>query len=258
MKKLLYGLAAISLLFNACGTSKKLEDKEVVEVDSKDYWTPEKILKHNFEYKTFQGKADVSYKDAKQDQSASLNLRMEKDNKIWASVIAMGIAEVGRALITPEHLQGMFRLGKMAVDVSFEEGVRKINAPISFSHLEDLLVGNPMIQKGKAKNIRQEEAITIFELTQDDYLQTIFFNQNTKHINRITVSNKTLDFTANIALDDYINLGFNQVFALYKKIDIQTSEGPIEIRMRFKNQDIDIPIETPYSVPSSYKIQSSL
>lgn len=258
MKKLLYGLAACSLLLNACGTSKKLQDQDIVAVDSKDYWTPEKILEYSFKYKTFQGKADVSYKDAKQDQSATLNLRMEKDNKIWASVIAMGIAEVGRALITPEHLQGMFRLGKMAIDVSFEEGVRKINAPISFSHLEDLLVGNPMIQKGKAKNIRQEEAITIFELIQEDYLQTIYFDQNTKHINRIVVSNKKLDFTANIELDSYINLGLNQVFAEYKKIDIQTSEGPIQITLRFKSQDIDIPIETPYSVPSSYQIQQSL
>lgn len=245
--------------FSACKTTKQVPtDPSTTITKDKEAWTPKKVLEHTFDFQTFNGRADlhINYKDL--DHGATLNLRMEKGKKVWASVVAMGIAEVGRALITPDNIQGLFRLGKDAYDLSFQETVNSLGAPIEFEHLENLLLGNPIISKGKIENIKDRAGTLTFDVVEGDYVQHISFNQKTQQITQMVLKNAKQQFEATVHLSDYVNLGTNQIFATNKKIIIESPGNNMELSINFRNQGINVPVETPYSVPNSYKVKKKI
>src|SRR5215217_7242201 len=50
-------------------------------------------------YKTFSGKAKVHLESPKDKNDFTATIRMEKDKKIWISIVALGVFEAARALI---------------------------------------------------------------------------------------------------------------------------------------------------------------
>lgn len=247
------------LMFSACKTTKDLKEEEsMVELKEKEFWSAEKILEHVFTYTTFQGKADIHLKTKDLDQNATLNLRMQKDKKIWTSIVAMGIAEVGRALVSPDSIQALTRLDRNAFVLSFSETKEKLNLPLEFEHIENLLLGNPIFTDGEIKNRKVDGVLSIFDLDKEDYVQTVYFDQSKKVIKKITLKNSKEKFFAEINLDNYENIGSNQMLALDKNISIKNDNTEIAVTLRFKSHNLNIPIETPFSIPKTYTIKNKL
>lgn len=259
MKKIAVLFLFSIVTFSACKTTKSLKEEEsVMELKEKDFWSAEKVLEHVFTYTTFQAKADIHVKSKDLDQNATLNLRMEKNKKVWASVVAMGIAEVGRALVSPDSIQALTRLDRNAFVLPFSETKESLNLPLEFEHIENVLLGNPIFSDGEIKNRKVDGVISIFELWKEDYVQTVYFDQSKKHIKKITLENNKEKFSAEINLSNYENIGNNQLLALDKNITIINNEMEISVLLRFKNQNLNIPIETPFSIPKTYSIKNRL
>lgn len=260
MRKILIGigiLGALSYGLSSCNTTKH-QVKESSVAQDQSIWSPEQILENSFQYKTFQGKADVNFKDGNIDQNLVLNLRIQHQKDLWASAVAMGIAEVGRVYLTPEELQGIVRLNKTAYSMPLTDLKEIVGTSISFKQIEDLLVGNPLLSSGTPANIKQDKDFTIFDLRDGDFKQTVTFHQPSKQIQQIEISHNLSDFKAHIHLEDYIALGLNQYFAKYKVIRVHTEGKEYQLTMRFRNQDLDLPVEMPFQIPSSYTVQSLL
>lgn len=252
------GLVLVTVLtLGSCATTKKQsQENEVVKDET--IWSPQEILKHTFKYKTFQGKADVNFKDKNIDQNLVFNLRIKHQEAIWGSAIAMGIAEVARIYLTPEELQGLSRLNKTAYHLPFSNVNDLLGASITFEQMEHLLLGNPLMNTGEVTNVQQNQEVTSFDLIEGNFTQRIYFHQPSKQIQKITIANNVDGFKAQIDLSEYETLGLNQYFAKYKVIKVEMNGHQYQLSMRFRNQEVDLPVEMSFQVPNSYQVQSIL
>lgn len=260
MRKIIIGMSifgGLSYGLFSCNTTKQ-QLKEASVAQDESIWTPEQILTQLFQYKTFQGRADVNFKDGNMDQNLVLNLKIQHEKELWASAIAMGIAEVARVSLTPEKLEGIVRLNKTAYSLPLTDLKEWVGTTISFQQIEDLLIGNPLLRSGAPTNLKQDKDLTLFDVLEGDFKQTVTFHQPSKQIQRIQITHASSDFKADIHLEDYVALGLNQYFAKYKLILVQAEGKSYQLSMRFRNHDLDLPVETPFQIPNSYKVQSLL
>ncbi|RQO30716.1 hypothetical protein DBR32_08275 [Taibaiella sp. KBW10] len=265
MNRLLYrnaaftAVAASVMLFGAsCKTTKKVKKAEeptvVVPVVKPDDFG--KLYERSFTYSTFSGKAQMHYVGNGQDQNFTANIKMEKDKKVWLSVIALGIQEIARAQVTPEKMQAIERLSRSAYDMTFEEGLKKLNAPIEFPMLENLLIGNPIMQKLKIKDIANTGSEVKIVTEKDGYVQTLTYDKNTQNLIEQLVVSEAKKFRCTVKYSDYVVLN-GQAFAKTRSINIedQAKNKTTLLEMDFSKYDLDGALDIQFSIPSNYKMK---
>ncbi len=251
--------SALALIFfvASCGPSKKAAKKaeEVGPVEQPADFAD--LYKRNFVYKTFSGKAKMKYEGNGQKHNFTLNLKMQKGEKIWASIIALGIQEVARAQITPDKLQAVERLSRSAYDMSFEEGVKKLNALVSFPMLENLLIGNPILIGEKIKATKVQGSEVVISVEKDGYVQTLTYDVNTQTLKQQVVESTAKQFVCSITYADYVVVtGQNFPKNRSIKIEDNAKNQTTLLEMEFNNYDLDGAVEFNFSVPGNYKQKS--
>lgn len=249
--------AALACFLASCGGSKKVVQPPVVTnppVQAKDY---SDLYKRVFIYKTFSGKAKMKYESADQKQNFSANLKMQKGEKVWASIVALGVAEVARAQITPDRLQAVERLSRSSYDMSFEEGIKKLNAPISFPMLENLLIGNPVMAGLKVQSAREEGNDIVLRMEQDGYQQTLIYDKETQTLKQQEIKSEAKKFSCTIDYSDYtVIAGQNFAKARNIKIEDKNKNQTTLLNMEFSSHDVDGAVEFQFSIPGNYKAKS--
>ena len=137
-----------SVGFTACNTSKKTATEPTKPIGKT--FSPEDYLANQIDFRSFNGKADLSITNKDGNQKVNSNIKMRKDKDIWSSVLVLGgMVEVARAYITPDSLQAIVRIGKKYYDLSYEEGLALIQTEVEFPVLQNLIIGNPLMNDGK-------------------------------------------------------------------------------------------------------------
>lgn len=245
------------VLVASCGPSKKATRKadEAGPVERpKDL---SDLYDRHFVYNTFSGKAKMRYEGGGQKQSFTANLKMKKGETIWASIIALGIQEVARAQITPERLQAVERLSRSSYDMSFEEGVKKLNAPISFPMLENLLIGNPVLLGEKVKKTEVNGSEVVITVEKDGYVQTLTYDANAQTLIRQVIGSSAKKFVCSITYSDHVIVS-GQQFAKTRSIKIEdkAKNKTTLLDMEFTGYELDGAVEFNFSIPSNYKQKS--
>jgi hypothetical protein len=175
---IILSLLSLALFISSCGGAKKLvsttPEPVQPDVQPKDYTD---LYKRVFVYETFAGKVKMKFEDAKQKQNFTANLKLQKNEKVWASIIAMGLAEVARAQITPQKLQAIERINRNAYDTDFQAGIKKLNAPITFPMLENLLIGNPIMEGLKVDKVEEQGSNVVLTMQDDGYVQVLTYDK---------------------------------------------------------------------------------
>lgn len=94
----------------------------------------------DFDFVQARAKTRIELKNKRHD--FTLNLRIKKDERIWASVTAILGLEVARALITPDSVIIINRLERTYIKKDIAYLQRTLSPHIDFSALQDILVGN--------------------------------------------------------------------------------------------------------------------
>ncbi len=244
--------AAVLLLITgqSCNTAKKTATAPVKPV-SQDR-TPEEYLKQSIAWSTFNGKADMHFEHKDQNQDFTGNLRMRKDKDIWASIIALGIAEVARASITPDSLRAIIRIGKKAYALSYEEGLSLIQAQVEFPVLQNLFIGNPLISDGPVKSAKTVDSLMLITLSKDDFTEVLTYNKKTGVLQELQLNSEQRNFKCNIRYEKYGPITGQQPFAFNRYIIINNKGEEIKLNMEFSKAELDVPVETAFSIPDSY------
>ncbi|HTO16219.1 MAG TPA: DUF4292 domain-containing protein [Edaphocola sp.] len=240
----------------ACSGSKKLvKEKESIPTTKPDAIDYNKLYQQSFVYNTFNcSKLKLNLKTSSQNQNVTSNLKLKKGEKIWASVIAFGVAEVARAQITPDKVEAVERLSKSSYEMSFEEGIAMLNAPITFSMLENLIVGNPILQELKIESHTIEDQNVILMMSKDGYNQTLIYDLKTQTLIKQLLSSETKKFYITAEYSAYVVLE-GQRFSSQRTIDLddQSSGKKTNITMDFTNPQLDKPVDFIFTIPTSYK-----
>lgn len=236
--------------FPACNTSKKIAEVEPKKVETG--MKPEAYLAQKIQYSTFSGKAQMHFENKDQNQDFSGNIRMQKDKNIWASVVALGIAEVARASITPDSLRAIVRIGKKAYALSYEDGLQLIQAQVDFPVLQNLFIGNPLIDNGPIKNVEQKDSLIMLTLVKDEFNEVLTYNKQSGMLQQLELTSEKRNFKCSIRYEKYGAITNKQPFAFNRYIVINNKGQEIKLDMEFSKAELDVPVDVSFSIPDSY------
>jgi hypothetical protein len=86
------------------------------------------------------GKADLDMGGS--SNSVTVNVRVQRDKKIWMSITAILGIEVARAVITPDSIMVLNRLQSTYIRKPFSYVYRFTSKQVTFQMLQDILTGN--------------------------------------------------------------------------------------------------------------------
>src|ERR1700761_7235074 len=104
------------------------------------------IRKSQADFTTFSGKARTKLNINGSSNDVTLNIRIQKGQKIWVSVTAIAGIEVARALITPDSLLVINKLQGLYIRKPFSYIYSFTSKQVDYSSLEAILVGNAIPQ----------------------------------------------------------------------------------------------------------------
>ena len=214
------------------------------------------IIDRKVDYQSFSGKVKVNFEgnDGKKNDF-NANIRLKKDSILWISVNALLGIEAFRVIITPDSVKVLNKLDKIIQlrSVSYLQEITKI--PFTFAELQDLLIGNPVYLDSNIVSYKNEvSAITIVSIGNlFKHLLTVNpVNYQIQH-SKLDDVNTFRARTADIRYDDYENRN-NTLFSTSRKITV-SEKSKLEIEMKFKQYDFNIPLNFPFSIPKNYKLQ---
>ncbi len=248
---IIIGGMALLLSTAACNTAKKVAATEPVKTG--EILKPEDYLSHTISWNAFNGKADMHFENKDQNQDFTGNLRMHKDKDIWSSIVALGIAEVARAYITPDSLKAMVRIGKKAYVLSYKEGLELIQAQVEFPVLQNLFIGNPLLSGVAIKKAEQKDSSIVITQVKDDFTQDLTYNKRTGTLTHLSLSSAQRNFKCDIRYEKYGPITNQQPFAFNRYIVINNKGEEIRLDMEFSKAELDVPLETAFSIPDSYE-----
>lgn len=252
LKYIVGGLCIVAIGFQSCRTAKPKTTTENLPVTEEIKDIKQAALYENvIDYKTFSGKANLRIESAKINQSVTANLKIQGGKQIWISAIAMGIAEVGRVSITPDSVQAIDRLNKNVYLASFQEGVKKLNAPIEYKMLEQLFVGNPLMENLKPTKVEDQGDKIAYYFEKDGFGQILVYEKTTKALLKQEIKNEKQKFSCTISYSNYVIVN-NQRFSNMRTIQIDNAGEKVKLDMEYDKADIDVPVEISFSVPSTY------
>jgi len=214
------------------------------------------VDKNRIDFQTFSGKVKVDFEGSdgkKNDFNAFIRLR--KDSVLWVSVNALLGIEAFRVLITPDSVWVLNKLDKVVQlrSVSYLKEITKL--PLTFKELQDLIVGNPIYFDSSITSYKQD----------NNALSVLYIGEVFKHLLTVNPENKVVQHsklddvdpvrarTADISYGDYETRD-GKPFSTFRKITV-SEKSKLDIEMKFKQFDFNVPLNFPFGIPKNYKLQ---
>lgn len=248
-KAILSLLLCVSILGSSC-KRQRITDTVAVPTENAEL----KIQEIDFSY--FNSRSKITYKDAENNLTATVNIRMKKDSIIWLSVSKIGVEGI-RSLITQDSIYVVDKLKNEFTVYDFKTLSEKFKFNITFDLLQAAILGNlPMSRKKeKVKVIKEKD---YFLLRQNDQQVTIdnYISADNMKLKKIlmveqpTKNSLTLDYENFSLLNNFL-FPYNSLISL----QYQSAEGyynTLVTIQHLKAEISDKELKFPFNVPQKY------
>ena len=214
------------------------------------------VEKNRIDFETFSAKVKVDFEGSdgkKNDFNAFIRLR--KDSALWVSINALLGIEAFRVLITPDSVKVINKLDKVVQlrSVSYLKEITKL--PFTFQELQDLILGNPIYFSDNIVSYKKDPTgLSVL------HMGTLFKHLLTLNPENLIVQHSKLDDvdpvrarTADISYGDYETRD-GKPFSTFRKITV-SEKSKLDIEMKFKQFDFNVPLNFPFSIAKNYKLQ---
>ena len=247
-------LALCSIALVSCKARKPLVVNRVVDIPKPVNTKTSKIAAikaAQLYFNTFSGKARTKLDIGGNSNDVTLNIRINRDKKIWVSVTAIAGIEVARALITPDSVLIMNKLQSVYIKQPFSYINQFAGNQVNYKTVESLLAGNVIPELlTEDGDMRSDSAKTIIA----GNLQGLMYRLLVGADMRATQTNLN-DQAAGQSLQ-VTNSAFSQ-FAnrvVPAQIDITSvvKGKKIQVNLHYVKVEFDQPLEYPFSIPARY------
>jgi hypothetical protein len=203
-------------------------------------------------FNTFSGKAKTKLVINNDDNDCTLNIRVNRDQKIWVSITAIAGLEVARALITPDSILVVNRFQNLYLKKPFSYINRFAGRQVNFKTLQAILVGNAIgeLLKEDAK-FTPEGTNTGITGDLQGMVFKLLLGPDLK-VTQTNLANKSAGQTLQVVNRVFIQADSRVVPS---QIDI-TSNAPgnkVLANLRYTTVEFDRVLEYPFSIPKSYQ-----
>ncbi|MBC7828032.1 MAG: DUF4292 domain-containing protein [Chitinophagaceae bacterium] len=214
------------------------------------------IQRNKISFNTFSAKVKVNFEgnDGKKSDFNAF-LRLKKDSALWISInAALGI-EAFRIMITRDSVKVLNKLEKIAQlrSLGYLQEVAKI--PLSFTELQNLIVGNAPYLDSNIVSYKNEEASVSLVSLGDlfKHFLTVSKNEFQLQHSKLDDVDKIRARTCDITYGDYETKN-GVSFSTFRKITV-SEKAKLDIEMQFKQFDFNEQLNFPFNIPRNYKVQ---
>lgn len=259
----------LTTLFAACNTSKKSKSSTAVipppseevrqekeDVISVGIKKPEigKILKPmHVDFEKVEMKGTMEMENKSETYSFTFNIRMIKDSIIWMQLKKFGL-EGARVLATKDSLFAVDRLHRTFMKKSWAAIQTKMNAPIDFEVLYEIIAGNPVYFNNGIDSLQTTENMKYISSQNDDKRVEIGINAVFNEIMTYDIIDLKKDNLVNIRMADYKLLYDKKKFSYLRDIEILSNNVKLlYVNLNFEEVIRNQSFKTPFEIPVGYK-----
>lgn len=247
------------LMLAGCGTAKKATEGDPVageehllrrDKDRAAFLESVKASELDFDWFAARGKAEIA--SGGKNYQVSLNLRMQRDKVIWASVTAILGLEVARAMITPDSVFFFNRLERTYVSQDLEYLQEHVHPGISFELLQSALTGNPPAYL-VANSAQLWQTAGGYRLEGTEQLFTYLLNFN-EHRRPAEIAIRQKDGTADFNVDysNFENRNGKWVPGSLSFLS-DTEKEDLKIQITYDTFVLNEPQRFPFAIPGQYE-----
>lgn len=202
-------------------------------------------------FNTFNGKAKTKLDIDGSTNDVTLNIRIQRDQKIWVSVTAILGLEVARAQITPDSIIVINKLQGVYLKKPFSYIYQYAGKQVTFKSVQALLLGNAMPELlNDNADTGADGANTILAGRLQDLIYKLIVGPDMK-LSQTNLSNPLAALTLQVSNSQFIQAD-NRVMP--SQIDIVSSAGnkKVNINLHYNSAEFDKTLEYPFSIPDRY------
>lgn len=239
----------VSTFFMSCSTSKKTVSTNVKKRSVK--FLMRQLENNHIDYNWFGSRGKVKIVSEKRKATLSVVVRMQKDSLIWIKIKKLNI-EGARIKITPERIEIIDRQESTYTRKPFSFLKDEFGLELSFSELQELLIGNPILHKDKMliSAIRDKQNVLKTPESKKTVLQ-IFMNPSSFLINEVrgSMNNNSI----NITYDEYEEIDTEQI-PIVKEVEVDSEDlGIIQLKISFSKVVLNEVQKVGFNIPDSYQ-----
>ena len=285
MNKLLYSACAVLLLSSALPScallkhkpSKKKKKEHVAQVQALDAAAnalknavvqvdsglvmktlieqTAPVWQHRLMLNTFSAKAKMHYESGDKSIDFVANIRMRKDSIIWVSVSVAGLVQVARAIITPDSFKAVLYTEKEAYQGPISKASSILPEGIDFYSLQNLLLGNPILNQYNTTNVVDATPNWIVRFEQANYIEQVQFDQTDSTLRSDQLITQGLTHKSLTQILSDIQLFGTLRLATQRKLTLLSDSTSMLVDMNYSNVSIDNEMSYPFSIPQNYTLK---
>jgi hypothetical protein len=239
------------IAFSGCKPTETTGDGGKV---SKKY-VLKKMSENKLDYDWFSAKVRVNYKSKDEAVTATMQVKIEKDKKIWISAQKFGFEGV-RVLIEEDSIHILDRLKRTYTVSDFSYIQKELNLPANIKAVQDFIVGNPLaLGKDAVYNIK-EEALQILLIAVDNNFRATYSIDNISfNLRSLTVEDTEVERLIVVNQFDYAPIENKGDFAYSRDLELKIKlETEATVQMSYSKVEFDETQSMDFRVPSSYKV----
>jgi hypothetical protein len=211
------------------------------------------IRKSQADFTTFSGKARTRLDINGNSNDVTLNIRIQKGQKIWVSVTAIAGIEVARALITPDSLLVINKLEGLYMKKPFSYIYAYTSKQVDYSSLEALMVGNAIPQLlNEDSKFQADSGRTILTGNLQELVYKMILGADMR-VNHSELADQAAG--QSLVVDNTIFIqAENRVLPSQINMSSTAKSKKVQVNLHYIKADFDLPLEYPFSIPSRYSV----
>ncbi len=229
----------------------------VTSSNATDKITTDKIIENHYnnkkDFSTLYIKSSAKYKDEKQTQSVTAEIRIKKNETILVSIRFLGIT-MAKALITPDKVQYYEKIGGKYFDGNYEALSKFLGTDLDFYKVQNLFVGQALddLKKDKYKNSIEDKWYKLENILDKNNKKSFYFDSE-----KFLIQKEVISQTEQQRMLQVIYPSFKQYSQanLPESIQIEAvqEKGKTNINLDYNSVSFDEELSFPYNVPDGYE-----
>ncbi|WP_183564544.1 DUF4292 domain-containing protein [Mucilaginibacter sp. SP1R1] len=203
-------------------------------------------------FNTFAGKAKTKLDINGNSNDVTLNIRIERDKRIWVSITAIFGVEAARAMITPDSILLINRLQGVYLKKPFSYVYKFASQQVNYKTLESLLIGNaiPELLNEKGDYTTADGNSTLSGNLQD-LLYKLVIGADLK-VTQTNLSNQLAGQSLQVVNNTFIQ-ATNRIMPSQIDIASIVKDKKIQVNLHYTKADFDVQQSYPFSIPDGYE-----
>ena len=251
MKKYI-GFLLVFLLLSC--TAKKAF---VAENSSNNELTSENIIEKHYNdkmnFSTLYIKSNASYKDGKQSQNVTAEIKVKKDEKILISIRFLGIT-MAKALITPNEVKYYEKINGSYFEGNYAALSRWLGTDLDFQKVQNMLIGEAIddLKGAKFETTIEDNLYKLSSNTDANTSKTFYFENNNYRIKKQAITQAAQGRMLQVSYPERKEAS-EAFLPLRIAIEAIQNSETTNININYNTISFNEDLSFPYSVPESYE-----